>query len=119
MKYCQSPRCHYYNTSDRLKGSGGDKNFQTRKRSKLYFGGGNFCTLNCQNDWFEVYGNRAIDHFGRIIIPKKRNKNEPNFWAIRNQILERLYGSNRTWETDVDWTRVSQEVDNIINQSTN
>jgi hypothetical protein len=31
MKYCQSPRCHYYNTNDRLKGNGGDKNFQTRK----------------------------------------------------------------------------------------
>ena len=93
MKYCQSPRCHYYNTNDRLRGNGGDKNFQTRKRSKLYFGGGNFCTLNCQNDWFEVYGSRAIDHFGRITTPKKRDKNTPNFWAIRNEVVDRLYGT--------------------------
>jgi hypothetical protein len=50
---------------------------------------------------------------------KKRNKNEPNFWAVRNQVVERLYGSNRTWETDVDWTRVSQEVDSIISQQNN
>jgi hypothetical protein len=119
MKYCQSPRCHYYNTNDRLKGSGGDKNFQTRKRSKLYFGGGNFCTLNCQNDWFEVYGSRAIEHFGRITTPKKRDKNIPNFWALRNQVVDRLYGTNWNWQTNVDWTRVSQEIDIIINQSTN
>jgi hypothetical protein len=32
MKYCQSPRCHYYNTSkDRLKGNGENKTYQTRK----------------------------------------------------------------------------------------
>ena len=119
MKYCQNPRCHYYDTDDRLKGSGENKTYQTRKRSKFYYGSGNFCTLNCQNDWFEVYGNRAIDHFGRITTPKKRDKNTPNFWNIRNQILDRLYGGNRTWETNVDWTRVSQEIDNIISPQTN
>ena len=54
MKYCQNPRCHYYNTTDRLRGSGENKTYQTRKASKFYYGGGNFCTLNCQNDWFEV-----------------------------------------------------------------
>ena len=118
MAYYYNTNHNYYNTNDRLKGNGGDKNFQTRKRSKLYFGGGNFCTLNCQNDWFEVYGSRAIEHFGRIITPKKRNKNEPNFWAVRNQVVERLYGSEYGWQNNVDWTRVSQEVDNIINQQT-
>jgi len=116
MKYCQNPRCHYYDTDDRLKGSGANKTYQTRKRSKLYYGGGNFCTLNCQNDWFEVYGNRAIDHFGRITTPKIRDKNASNFWVIRNGVVNRLYGTGWNWHTNVDWTRVSQEVDNIINQ---
>ena len=52
MKYCQSPRCHHYSTSDRLKGSEGNKTYQTRKRSKLYFGMGNFCTL-CFCRWVQ------------------------------------------------------------------
>ena len=119
MKYCQNPRCHYYDTDDRLKGSGENKTYQTRKRSKLYYGGGNFCTLNCQNDWFEVFGNRAIDYLGRITTPKKRDKNELGYWGIRNQILDQLYGTNRNWETDIDWTRVEQEIDNTINQRNN
>lgn len=116
MKYCQSPRCHMYNTTDRLKGNGENKNYQTRKKSKLYYGGGNFCTLKCQNDWYEVYGSRAVDYFGRIITPKKRNKNIPDYYELRSQILDRLYGSNRTWESNVDWIRVEQEVDLTINQ---
>ena len=68
MKYCQNPRCHYYDTDDRLKGSGENKTYQTRKRSKFYYGSGNFCTLNCQNDWFEVYGSRAVDYFGILFL---------------------------------------------------
>jgi len=119
MKYCQSPRCHHYSTSDRLRGGGENKTYQTRKRSKLYFGMGNFCTLKCQEDWFEVYGNRAIEHFGRIITPKKRNKNAPDFWTLRSQVVERIYGSDWNWETNIDWTRVNQEIDNTINPQNN
>ena len=119
MKYCQNPRCHYYNSNDRLRGTGENKTYQTRKASKFYYGGGNFCTLNCQNDWFEVYGSRAVDYFVRITTPKKRNKNEPNFWVVRNQVVDRLYGTNWNWQTNVDWTRVHQEIDNIITQQTN
>ena len=25
----------------------------------------------CQDDWFREYGNRAVDHFGRIHEPKR------------------------------------------------
>ena len=119
MKYCQNPRCHYYNSTDRLRGSGENKTYQTRKASKFYYGVGNFCTLNCQNDWFEVYGSRAVDYFGRITTPKKRQKNTPNYWALRNQIVERLYGADWNWQTNVDWSRVHQEIDSTINQQTN
>jgi len=116
MKYCQNPRCHYYDTDDRLKGSGENKTYQTRKRSEFPFGYGNFCTLKCQDDWFYIYGNRAIDHFGRINTPKKRDKNSSNYWQIREQVLNNLYGSS--WN-NVDWSRVRQEVDNIISPQTN
>ena len=70
MKYCQGPKCHEYKTKDRIRGPKGDKHYATRRRSEFYYGG-NFCSLNCQNDWFELNGNRAINHFGRLTEPKK------------------------------------------------
>ena len=66
MKYCQGPNCHTYDTKDRKRGPKGNKVNQTRRKSSFYYGGSNFCSLNCQNDWFEEFGNRAIDYFGRI-----------------------------------------------------
>ena len=78
LKLCQGPKCHQYNTKDRLKGVKGSKTYQTRRRSDFYYGSGNFCSLNCQNDWFETYGNRAIDHFGRLTEPK--HLTEDNAW---------------------------------------
>ena len=73
MKYCQGPKCHEHKTKDRIRGSKGDKHYETRKRSSFYYGNHNFCSLNCQNDWFELNGNRAIDHFGRIHEPKRQD----------------------------------------------
>jgi len=71
MKYCQGPKCHEYTTKDRIKGSKGDKHYETRKRSSFYYLGGNACDMRCQNDWFELHGTRAVDHFGRIHEPKR------------------------------------------------
>ena len=79
MKYCQGTNCHTYSTKDRLKGSQGNKTFQTRRRSEFYYGGGNFCSLNCQNDWFYNFGDKAIDHFGRLTEPK--HLTEDNAWS--------------------------------------
>ena len=73
MKYCQGPSCHEYKTKDRIRGSKGDKHYETRKRSSFYYGKSNFCSLNCQNDWFQKFGNNAIDHFGRIHEPKRQD----------------------------------------------
>jgi len=70
MKYCQGPKCHEYRTKDRIRGPKGAKTYQTRRRSELYYNG-NFCSLGCQDDWFQKFGTRAIDHFGRIVEPKK------------------------------------------------
>ena len=70
LKLCQGPACHQYATKDRLKGPAGSKTFQTRRRSSLYYGKGNFCSMNCYNDWAETFSDRAIDHFGRLTEPK-------------------------------------------------
>jgi hypothetical protein len=78
MKYCQGPSCHTYDTKDRKRGPKGNKVNQTRRRSSFYYGGSNFCSLNCQNDWFEEFGNRAIDYFGRTTQPIVLTQN--NAW---------------------------------------
>ena len=70
LKYCQGPECHQHQTQDRLKGQKGNKTYQTRRRSSFYYGNGNFCSLWCQTQWFEKFGNQAIDHFGRLTEPK-------------------------------------------------
>jgi len=69
MKYCQGTKCHTYDTKDRKKGSKDNKRNETRKRTDFYYGNGNFCSLNCQNDWFETNGDNAINHFGRLEHP--------------------------------------------------
>ena len=81
LKLCQGPKCHQHNTKDRLKGPKGNKTYQTRRRSNFYYGGSNFCSLNCQNDWFETYGSRAINHFGRTTQAK--HLTEENAWQKR------------------------------------
>ena len=79
LKYCQGTQCHTYTTQDRLKGMKGSKTFQTRRRSSFYYGNDNFCSLNCQNDWFAEHGDQAIDHFGRTTQAK--HLTEQNAWV--------------------------------------
>jgi hypothetical protein len=38
LKFCQGPDCHTYKTQDRLKGPKGNKTYQTRRRSRMYYG---------------------------------------------------------------------------------
>ena len=78
LKLCQGPDCHKYTTQDRLKGTKGNKTYQTRRRSHMYYGKGNFCSMQCYNDWAETFSDRAIDHFGRLTEPK--HLTEDNAW---------------------------------------
>ena len=79
MKYCQSHKCHTYDTKDRKRGSKGNKKNQTRRRSSFYYGGGNFCSMNCYNDWANDFMDRAIDQVsGRLVEPKILT--EENAW---------------------------------------
>jgi len=79
LKFCQGPDCHMHMTKDRLKGPKGNKTYQTRRRSAMYYGSGNFCSMWCYNEWAEVFIDRAVDHFGRLTEPKKLN--EHNAWV--------------------------------------
>ena len=71
MKLCQGPSCHEYKTKDRIRGSKGDKHYETRKRSRFYYLGGNACSMQCERDWYNKFGEMALNHFGRIHEPKR------------------------------------------------
>ena len=81
LKLCQGTKCHTYHTQDRLKGTKGSKTYQTRRRSSFYYGGSNFCSTRCQDDWFNDFGDRAINHFGRTTEVK--HLTEQNAWVKR------------------------------------
>ena len=70
LKYCQGPKCHMYDTKDRKKGPKDNKRNETRRRSSFYYLDGNACSMQCERDWFNVYGQRALDHFGRLTQPR-------------------------------------------------
>ena len=78
MKYCQGPDCHTYTTKDRIRGSKGDKHYETRKRTSFYYGNGNFCDQRCLYDWVNKHIEHGLDHFGRIHEPKR--KDASNAW---------------------------------------
>tara|TARA_R100001530_G_scaffold252_2_gene384 strand:+ start:197 stop:556 length:360 start_codon:yes stop_codon:yes gene_type:complete len=71
MRYCQGTNCHRYRTKDRIRGTKGSKSYQTRRRSHFYYGKGNFCSLNCQNDWLNQNIEQALNHFGRVTEAKR------------------------------------------------
>ena len=81
MKYCQGPKCHRYDTKDRKKGPKDNKRNETRRRSSFYYLGGNACSMQCMYDWFNVYGERALNHFGRLTQPRVLTKD--NAWVNR------------------------------------
>ena len=71
MRYCQGNKCHEYRTKDRIRGTKGNKSYQTRRRSSFYYGQGNFCCQTCLYDWIDQHIEQALNHFGRTTEPKK------------------------------------------------
>ena len=110
MKYCQGPSCHEYKTKDRIRGPKGDKHYETRKRSHMNYNG-NFCSLMCQDAWFQKFGTRAIDHFGRIHEPKRQDasgawykdydwRNENNYYFVNDLLGERVRITQQQYNDD-------------------
>ena len=73
MKYCQGPICHAHKTKDRIRGPKGDKHYETRRRSSMYYGNGNFCCQTCLYDWINEHIEQALNHFGRIHESKRND----------------------------------------------
>ena len=52
-----------------MRGPKGAKVRQTRRRSHFYYLGGNACDTRCERDWFDKFGEQALNHFGKIKEP--------------------------------------------------
>ena len=119
LKLCQGTKCHTYTTKDRIRGSKGDKHYETRRRSSFYYGNDNFCSLNCQNDWFATNGERAIDHFGRLREPKRLDcanawykdmiylsyRDLPNEYYFKNDLLGQRISISREQYQDQNFIK--------------
>ena len=113
LKYCQGPKCHTYDTKDRKRGPKDNKRNETRRRSSMYYGKGNFCSLGCYNDWAEVFSDRAIDHFGRLTQPRVLTKD--NAWSVRRDWNnDNRYAYNYLTEERRPLTQQQYDNDNII-----
>jgi len=115
MKYCQGPLCHTYKTKDRLRGPKGAKFYQTRRRSSFYYLGGNACCMRCQDDWFNKFGEQAVNHFGRIHEPIKLT--EENAWVKQDRYYRednRYSWYNRLTEQELPMTKEQYEDINLI-----
>ena len=108
LKYCQGPKCHTHDTKDRKKGPKDNRRNETRRRSSFYYLGGNACSMQCQAEWFDHYGQRALDHFGRITEAKVLTKdnawrktydwnrdNQHNHYAYNHFFINDLLGERR------------------------
>ena len=93
LKLCQGTKCHEYHTKDRIRGSKGDKHYETRKNG--YFYNDEFCSNRCRDDWFNIFGKRAVDHFGRLREPKRTNCDKAWYKDHRYNYNN---GSNSNWD---------------------
>ena len=97
IKFCQGTSCHMYDTTDRKRGTKGNKRNQTRTIGTYSYGNGNFCTLTCYNDWAKENMDQAIDYFGRLTQPKVMtpenswDKRQRYSWQMDNGEAEFYY----------------------------
>ena len=118
LKYCQSHKCHTYDTKDRKRGSKDNRVNQTRRRSEFYYGGGNFCSLNCYNDWANDFMDRAIDQVsGRIVEPITLT--EENAWQKKYRYNRREggYDMGYFWYNSVSGREIDITREEFQNQS--
>ena len=110
LKYCQSHKCHTYDTQDRKRGNKDNRTNQTRRRSTFYYGNGNFCSLNCYNDWASDFMDRAIDSIsGRIVEPKiltEENAWRKNYTYRWDSNVDGDYQMTYFWENTISGRRI-------------
>ena len=83
-QWCQNPKCPEKKNSNQIRGSKGNKYYQSNKANG--YGNGNFCTLGCYDEWSNIYLDRAIDAIGvRINEPVKVHME--NAWEVKPEYV--------------------------------
>ena len=83
-KWCQNPKCPEKKNSNQIRGSKGNKYYQSNRANG--YGSGNFCTQGCYDSWSSVYLDRAIDAIGaRITEPVKVSME--NAWEVKSEYV--------------------------------
>ena len=106
-----------YQTNDRIRGSKGFKVYQTRRRSSFYYLGGNAWNTRCQQDWFDKFGDQAVNHFGRIHEPIKLTEDNAwrklqRYWNPRD--LNNFYWYNGLTEQELPLTEEQYNNPNLV-----
>ena len=103
-QWCQNPKCPEKKNSNQIRGSKGNKYYQSNRANG--YGSGNFCTQGCADSWCSIYMDRAIDSIGvRITEPVKVGME--NAWYVE-------YNSN--WSTSREqWNRFYLLVNKLFN----
>ena len=103
-QWCQNPKCPEKKNSNQIRGSKGNKYYQSNKANG--YGSGNFCTQGCADSWCSIYMDRAIDSIGvRITEPVKVHME--NAWYVH-------YDSD--WNSDTSqWRRSYLLVNKLFN----
>ena len=80
-QWCQNPKCPEKKNSNQIRGSKGNKYYQSNRANG--YGNGNFCPLGCYDEWSNIYLDRAIDSIGvRITEPVKVSME--NAWIVHS-----------------------------------
>ena len=83
VSWCQNPKCPDKKTSGQIRGNKGNKWYQSNRVGRYGYGGGNFCTLHCHDQWSNEYMSQAIDALNvRIHEPVKVNVNDA--WCVQH-----------------------------------
>ena len=93
-EWCQNKRCPEKKTQGQIRGSKGAKYYQSNRLGSYTYGGGNFCTLQCHNEWSEQYISQAIDTLG-IRIHESVKINLDDAWYVEYKYGYNLDESNR------------------------
>ena len=66
--WCQNRKCPEKKNVNQIRGTKSKKYYQSNTTGRYSYGNGNFCTLNCYNEWSDKYIDRAIDNLGIRIV---------------------------------------------------
>ena len=80
-QWCQNPKCPEKKNSNQIRGSKGNKYYQSNRANG--YGNGNFCTQGCADSWCYTYMDRAIDSIG-VRITEHVKVSMYNAWIVHS-----------------------------------